>query len=181
MSKLIKNSIIIFMIIVAICIIECIAIWVKFNIFQIENGNHKIATYEEKYMLETILDNYIDNLAYARENYKNFSKAFNMKSHIPTKELENIIDIYELEYYTFEITILDAIKLSDNQFRIKYSLKNTTEALSDGSDGIDVKTGEVKEEVEYVNEIIIDVNKEKKAYKVLYNKFDLGKGEYYEK
>lgn len=181
MKKVIKRCILIVIILIAIVIIEFAAIWIKLNFFQIEKGNNKISTYDEKYIVELIVNEYIYDLSHASNNYENFSKAFNMKSHISEKDIIDIIDLYELEYYTFEIDILDAIKLSDNQFKVKYSLKNTTEALIDGSDGVDVKTGQPKLEVEYINEIIIDVNYDKKAYKVLYNKFDLGKGEYYEK
>lgn len=181
MLKVTKNIVLILLIVLAILILEYIVIWTKLNYFQIENGNETIKTYEEKYIVETILFSYIDDLSYAKDNYKEFSNVFNMKSNISKDDIKKIVDIYELEYYSFEVTIVDIVKLSDNQFKCKYSLKNTTESLVDGTDGTDVKTGEVKEEVEYFNEIIIDVNIEKNAYKVLYNKFDLGGGEYYEK
>lgn len=180
MNKKVLNVFFVILIILAIILLEMFLVFLKLNYFQIANGKENVNDYNERYIVENVLYAYITNLRNARENYEEFKKALTAKSYISEKDILKIIDIYNLEKYEYEINIISIVKLSDKQYSCKYSLSYNTEALVDGYAGETINNEGTSEVREYINEVIVDINYEKNAFKVLYSKFDLGGGEYYE-
>jgi len=179
MTLNIRKKVLIFLIVLFIIVFEITVISVKLNYFNITNReNLAIKDYNEKYIIESIVDSYLSLLSNSFENYNEASNVFTEGAKISKKDIKKILQEYDFKNYSYLLNIESIVKTSHDQYNIKYSLIYESEALADGYVEGGINQKDISEKL-YNNEVIISVRGDK--YKVLYNKIDLGGGNYYEK
>lgn len=142
-----------------------------------EDNAVEINSYDTKYTIENIIIDLYSNIRELEENEIN--KSFVLSSKISMSKLKDINNNYQLKYYDYDLYVKNIYCLSDKKqiYSCEYSLEYLSNDLVDGAD---VVIGEEKEDVTYNNKVIIKLIENNK-YKILYSKFDLGGGKYYEK
>jgi len=178
-----KKNVTIFLFIVSLTIIIILAELVTLGIYKYnkysydEKNKIRVNSYNVKYTMENII---ADLYLTIRElNEKEFHKSFVTNSKISMNKLKEINSVYDLEDYDYDLIIDEIYCLSEEKqiYNCKYMLNYSSNILDDGAD---VVNGEEKEALNYNNKIILKLIENNK-YKVLYSKFDLGGGRYYEK
>lgn len=169
----------IFLTIVLIIIIWIVSILLKEYFIFNRNSKIKVKDYEIYYTVDSVLDEYINNLGAIFNNELN-DDCFTFSSYISKDKIREILEKYEINVYSYEINLKEVYDMGFDTYRCEYELVYSSEV------GGDYYIENVSEEyrkkspVTYNNEVILKLNRNKGKYKVLYNKFDLG-GEYYEK
>lgn len=136
----------------------------------------KVNDRQLEYNLENIIIDYYKNIATLKE--EPIKNMFIASSKISMSNLSNIVDEYKLDELEYDLYLDNIYSVSKNNkiFLCEYRLEYDSNILNDGIDNVN----DNRENIVYNNEIIVKfIGKNK--YKVLYSKFDLGGGRYYEK
>ncbi|MDO4282642.1 MAG: hypothetical protein Q4D02_03320 [Clostridia bacterium] len=175
-NKYIKASIITFIVLV---FTYNILMYVRDNYyFGKRDSNVDVNDYETYFNLYNAIDSYINNLA-LEDCYTNMKTATIGSAVILKNDIDRIKDIYEVDKYEYELELTDMKYLEKDTYKCKYTFSYEAEIGGVGEE-INVDK-DFKPSVIYENEIILKINREMNAYKVISNKIDLGGGNFYEK
>lgn len=142
-----------------------------------EKDKVEVNKYDITYQLESIIIDFYERIGNLSTN--NLENIFTSNSKISSEKAGEIIDIYELTKYNYDLEIKTVYCLSEknNIYKCEYLLEYRSNVMNDGAD---ISYVEEKESIAYQNSIIIKLIDDNK-YRVLHSKFDIGGGSVYEK